>query len=286
PGAGWIGLDPTSGLFAGEGHIPLAATPEPQSAAPVSGLASECEVDFFHEMSVTRIHEDPRVTKPYTDDQWRRLCGLAEQIDDELLVGDVRLTMGGEPTFVSIDDMDGDEWNTEALGSAKLRLAGDLIKRLRETFAPGSFLHFGQGKWYPGESLPRWALSCYWRGDGVAVWQNPELYADEARDYGHGPDDARRFARGLAQRLGVVLEHCIPGYEDAWYYMWRERQLPANVDPLRSRLADPEERKRLAKVFEQGLNRVVGYALPLRRDRREGQERWLSGPWFLRREHL
>src|SRR5262249_61125240 len=140
PGAGWVGLDPTSGLFAGEGHIPLAATPEPQSAAPVSGLVSECEVDFLHEMNVTRIQEDPRVTKPYTEQQWNHLCEVADQVDDELAAGDVRLTMGGEPTFVSIDDMDGEEWNTAALGSAKLRLAGDLIKRLRASFAPGGFL--------------------------------------------------------------------------------------------------------------------------------------------------
>src|SRR4029450_13638631 len=99
--SGGICLDPTSVLCAGEGHIPLAATPEPQSAAPVSGLVSECEVEFVHEMSVTRIHEDPRVTKPYTDEQWYRLCKLGDQIDQELASGDVRLTMGGEPTFVS-----------------------------------------------------------------------------------------------------------------------------------------------------------------------------------------
>src|SRR5262245_35707848 len=146
PGAGWVGLDPTSGLLTGEGHIPLAASAEPRSAAPVSGMVSQCEVEFVHEMHVTRIHEDPRVTKPYTDGQWRRLCEVGDAIDAELQAGDVRLTMGGEPTFVSIDDMDGDEWNTAALGPAKLRLAGILVKRLRHRFTPGGFLHWGQGK--------------------------------------------------------------------------------------------------------------------------------------------
>ena len=115
PGAGWIGLDPTSGLLAGEGHIPLACTPEPISAAPITGTASRrarCEFDF--EMSVTRIHEDPRVTKPYTDEQWEAITRSATRSTSDLRRGDVRLTMGGEPTFVSIDDMEGDEWKTAA----------------------------------------------------------------------------------------------------------------------------------------------------------------------------
>jgi transglutaminase-like putative cysteine protease len=60
PGAGWIGLDPTSGLMAGEGHIPLAATPEPASAAPVSGLVGESKSEFDFAMSVTRVRETPR----------------------------------------------------------------------------------------------------------------------------------------------------------------------------------------------------------------------------------
>ena len=136
PGAGWVGLDPTSGLFAGEGHIPLAATPEPSSAAPVSGNVDPCEVEFAHEMAVSRIHEDPRVTLPYTDEQWERILALGDQVDREICSGDVRLTMGGEPTFVSIDDMDGEEWNTAALGPEKRLLAGRLLDRLRERFAP------------------------------------------------------------------------------------------------------------------------------------------------------
>jgi uncharacterized protein (DUF2126 family) len=286
PGAGWIGLDPTSGLFAGEGHIPLAATPEPQSAAPVSGLVSESEVEFVHEMRVTRIHEDPRVTKPYTEEQWHRMCTIGHQIDEELAVGDVRLTMGGEPTFVSIDDMDGDEWNTAALGPDKLRLAGELLKRLRDHFAPGGFLHFGQGKWYPGESLPRWAFSCYWRADGLPLWHDPQWIADPDRDYGFDTGDAQRFAEGFAQTLSLDPDYLVTAYEDPLAYLLKERELPVNVDPKDNKLDNPEERERLRRVFERGLGKPVGFVLPLQRgDGKDGPE-WQSGLWMLRGRHL
>jgi uncharacterized protein (DUF2126 family) len=286
PGAGWIGLDPTSGLMAGEGHIPLAATPDPQSAAPVTGAVDESEVIFHHEMSLRRIYESPRVTKPYTDEQWRQIDSLGRHIDEELSTGDVRLTMGGEPTFVSVDDMDGVEWNFAALGPAKRHLAGSLIRRLKQRFADGGLLHFGQGKWYPGEPLPRWALGCWWRRDGVPVWRDDRLVADETVDYGHGDAEARSFILALADELSVEAKHVIPAYEDVWHYVRAERQLPVNVDPLKSNLKDEQERARLAQVFEKGLGRVIGYVLPVQRRSESSGAGWISGHWFLRSEHL
>ena len=286
PGAGWIGLDPTSGLFAGEGHIPLAATPDPQFAAPVSGLVSDCAVEFAHEMSVTRIHEDPRVTKPYTDDQWHRMCEVGDQIDKELAAGDVRLTMGGEPTFVSIDDMDGEEWNTAALGKAKLQLSGELLKSLQQEFAPGGFLHFGMGKWYPGESLPRWSFSCYWRTDEAPLWQEPRWIADPDRSYGFGQKEAERFAEELARTLSIDPEYLITAYEDPLAYIVKERQLPINVDPKNNKLDDPEERERLRRIFERGLGKPVGFVLPLQRRIGKRGPEWQSGLWMLRAQHL
>jgi uncharacterized protein (DUF2126 family) len=285
PGAGWIGLDPTSGLFAGEGHIPLACSPEPSGAAPVSGAVDKCETKFIHEMKVTRIHESARVTKPYTEEQWIEIESLGHKIDAELKQNDVRLTMGGEPTFISIDDMDGEEWNFTAVGPAKRRLSGELIRRLKKKFAPGGLLHYGQGKWYPGESLPRWALACYWRKDGQTLWQDDSLFANEAIDYRHTHKEAKLFITQLAQILDVKAKHILSAYEDAWYYMWRERRLPSNVDPLQSRLDNKEERARLAKIFNQGLNKVAGYILPLQRQSAD-RPGWESGPWFLRPEHL
>ena len=221
PGAGWIGLDPTSGLLAGEGHIPLACAADPISAAPITGAFNplypavdgepeevQCELDF--RMKVARVHEPPRTTKPYTDEQWQDIDTLGERIDAELRHGDVRLTMGGEPTFVSIDDMDGPEWSFTALGTTKRQLAGTLLKRLRDQFAPGGLLHYGQGKWYPGESLPRWALGCFWRTDGVPLWRNLDLIADERRNYGHGDTEARRFVATLASRSASMLVTSCP----------------------------------------------------------------------------
>jgi uncharacterized protein (DUF2126 family)/transglutaminase-like putative cysteine protease len=290
PGAGWVGLDPTSGLLAGEGHVPLACAADPITAAPITGSFAWDGDDKVHEdfrvhMAITRVLETPRVTKPYTEEQWQAIDVLGRRLDDDLRAHDVRLTLGGEPTFVSIDDRDAPEWNTAALGANKRWQAGDLLRRLHQAFASGGLLHFGQGKWYPGESLPRWALGCYWRRDGVPVWQDATLIADDRRDYGADAPAARRFIGRLAERLAVDPGFVIPGFEDAWYYLWRERKLPGNVDPLENRLDDPEERRRLAHVFEQGLDKIVGYALPVRRGS-DTEPRWLSGRWFLRQEHM
>lgn len=289
PGAGWIGFDPTSGLLAGEGHIPLACTPQPTSAAPVEGLIDECEVAFEHEMVVTRVYESPRVTKPYTDTQWDAVRTLGAQVDRALTAGDVRLTQGGEPTFVSIDDRDGAEWNTDALGPTKRGYATELVQRLRAEYGDGGFLHFGQGKWYPGEQLPRWALSIYWRADGQPVWHDPSLFADEREPSACTTDDAKRFIDALAARLGLTDEFVVPGYEDVWYYLWRERRLPVNVDPFDSRLDDELERARLRKVFDRQLDSVVGYVLPIKRvDEGAALDgpRWQTGPWFFRDERM
>ena len=286
PGAGWIGLDPTSGLLAGEGHIPLAAAPTPDAAAPVTGRVSPSHVTFRHEMSVSRIHEDPRVTKPYSDDAWRAILALGDHVDRELVSGDVRLTMGGEPTFVSIDDMDADEWNTAAVGPNKRRLASGLLLRLREAFAPGGLLHFGQGKWYPGESLPRWAFTCFWRADGTALWHDLALVADLDRDYGYRSREAESFAEALADRLAVGREHLVAAYEDPLAYVHKERQLPVDVDPANNTLDDPEERERLARVFSRGLGAPTGFVLPLARARGQDGPTWQSGLWMLRAQHL
>ncbi len=284
PGAGWIGLDPTSGLFAGEGHIPLACTPDPVSAAPIEGVTDRCEVEFAYVNEVTRFREDPRVTKPYSEEQWQAIQALGAAVEDDLQAGDVRLTMGGEPTFVSIDDMDGDEWNTAALGEHKRERAEDLLRRLWQRFAQGGVLHYGQGKWYPGEPLPRWALNAYWRDDGIPVWRRPELLSNPLEQGQADRDDAQAFARALAARLGVRAEHAVAGFEDALYYLWKEGTLPENVDVLDSRLSDPLERDRLRRLFEQGLEQVVGYALPLAWE--PVSEEWVSSPWRFRRGHM
>ena len=282
PGAGWIGLDPTSGLFAGEGHLPLACSPEPSSAAPITGVLDECETEFTHHMRVDRVYEAPRVTKPYTREQWTAIEALGRRIDADLNAMDVRLTMGGEPTFVAVDDPDGAEWNTAALGPTKRLRAAELFERMRARYAPLGLVHFGQGKWYPGEQLPRWSLNCYWRKDGQPVWANPALYANEKKQYGADEKTAAAFLKQVATRLGLTSDTIFPAYEDLLYYLWRERRLPENVSPTDSRLEEPMERARLAKVFSEGLGNVVGHVLPVSRNALGTA--WQTGPWFLRSE--
>ena len=270
PGAGWIGLDPTSGLVAGEGHIPLAATPSPSSAAPISGAHDEAEVTFDFAMAVTRVRETPRVTLPYSDAQWQAIVAAGNVVDERLKAGDVRLSMGGEPTFVSIDDMNGAEWNNAAVGPTKQRFAEDLVRRLTARFAPGGMLHYSQGKWYPGEQLPRWSYAVHWRSDGEPLWINPDLIdREQPRASGLGPEhqprvpatvaDAERYANELCRNLGLPADAPIAAFEDPGHFALVEQKLPLGVDPASNKLEDPVERARLVAVFSRGLGKPTGY---------------------------
>ena len=312
PGAGWVGLDATSGLMAGEGHIPLACTPQPSSAAPIEGGVEASESTFAHEMTITRLLETPRVTKPYTEAQWEKVLALGEAVDADLIAGDVRLTMGGEPTFVATTDRDAREWNTDAQGPTKRAYATEIMHKLKAHYAPNGFVHIGQGKWYPGEQLPRWAFSILWRADGQPIWHNSALLADERKPAQYTSDDAQRFMSRLSAELGLPQNpskpYINPAYEDAWYYLWREKRLPVNVHVLDARLGDALERERLAKVFDQALGTVVGYVLPLQAfdeapdDRPDAEKllskksatqtsphtttRWNTGIWHVRGGHM
>jgi uncharacterized protein (DUF2126 family)/transglutaminase-like putative cysteine protease len=286
PGAGWIGLDATSGLLAGEGHIPLVATPDPQSAAPISGTAEPCGVGFEVAMAVTRLRETPRVTKPYSEPVWQDMLDAGARIDRAMAAGDLRLTMGGEPTFVSATDIDAPEWNTDALGPTKRAYAARLLRRLAPLWAPGAALQSAMGKHYPGEPLPRWALHAHWRADGDAVWTDPGLLAADDDSDTADAADAARFCTKLAERLQVDPALMHPAYEDIPYHLWQEHRLPVNVVVDDNRLREPLERARLAKVFEQGLAAPVAAVLPLRRARQDGARRWQSARWFFRADHL
>ncbi|MEM8876436.1 MAG: transglutaminase family protein [Pseudomonadota bacterium] len=302
PGAGWIGLDPTSGLLCGESHIPLAAAPHFQSAAPIAGSfnwhGEPGESRFHFEMDVTRIAERPRITAPFRDEAWQALDALGERVDADIVAQDMRLTMGGEPTFVSIDDYESDEWNTDAVGPQKRERSETLIGKLRERFAPSGFLHFGQGKWYPGESLPRWALSLYWRKDGEPVWRNPDRFAhspaadpasdNDASDSDTNAEVSGQFTRNLASALGIDQEFVLPAFEDPVHWVGKEASLPENVSPQDSKLEDPEERARMVRVFNRGLTQPSGHVLPIQQaqSRHRSAVKWQSERWTTRRGNL
>ncbi len=287
PGAGWIGLDPTSGLLAGEGHIPLAATPHPVSAAPITGSHGRAEVEFSFKMNVTRILETPRVTKPYSEEAWQAVLASGHAIDARLKAGDVRLTMGGEPTFVAIGDRDAAEWNTAAVGPTKRAYADTLIRSLRERFAPGGLLHYGQGKWYPGEQLPRWALALYWRTDGQPMWENASLVTPEVTAKPATIADSKKLIDALCDCLGLPAQSAMPAYEDTAHFMLLEQKLPLNVTPKTNKLDDPAERARIISVFDRGLAEAAGYVLPIQVWHTQDRgRRWVTERWALRRDKL
>ena len=285
PGAGWIGLDPTSGMFTGEGHIPLCCAPNPTSAAPITGAHEAANAVFDHKMSVTRIHESRRVTKPYADGEWRAIDKLGGKVDAALDTQDVRLTMGGEPTFVSLDDRTGDEWHFTALSDEKKRLGFALFRRLSARFATGALAQHAQGKWYPGEILPRWAMNMFWRRDGQPVWLDAALLADpEARPARSGdrlkPAVARQFLIGLAGALGVGADHVIDAYEDIPYLLWKEQRIPSEGEMLEADLYEATERRRLQAQLDRNVGKATGFVLPLTFSAKTGG--WLSNAWRFR----
>ena len=288
PGAGWIGLDATSGLLCGEGHIPLAATPHYHSAAPISGAVEPANTEFGFEMTVTRLAEAPRVTKPFSDQVWARMDELGERVDADLQAQDVRLTMGGEPTFVSIDDFEAPEWNIAAVGPTKRALADQLIRRLRDRFGPGGLLHYGQGKWYPGESLPRWAFGLYWRRDGKPIWRDAALIAPEAGTGAADIGQAEKLAATLAGRLGLT-DYVLPAYEDPRFWEDQREELPINVTTGKPMSGSAEYDARMARVYERALGNATAYVLPLAslptgRDG-DADRVWISEAWTFKRGH-
>ncbi|MCE9630719.1 MAG: transglutaminase family protein [Planctomycetia bacterium] len=257
PGAGWVGFDPTSGLLAAEGHLPLASTPDPASAAPVSGVVDPCASDFHFEMRVERIEESPRTTRPFGDDQWQRILSVGDEVDAALVIGDVRLTCGGEPTYVSIDDFDSPEWNISALGADKRSRAGALARRLLDRVAPGGVLLESQGKWYPGEPLPRWALELAWRDDGREIWSRRDLIAPDDVAAGDAAGVPVSVAGDFLRRLAAVL-----GLDPA--FVMAAREVPVH-DPLAEPVVEPRH--------------PTAFVLPLLRFRRPGEVRWRSSEW-------
>ncbi len=286
PGAGWVGLDPTSGLFTGEGHIPLAATPEPESAGPIQGFIERAKTEFEFHMGVTRMEETPRVTLPYKDDDWNRLLQLGDKIDKRIQKNDIRLTIGGEPTFISTENKDAPEWNFEAMGYEKYSKSEQLLKRLKDHYANGGVLQYGQGKWYPGEPIPRWAMIAYWRLDGERIWENPHLLADDRYTGSVNSDDARRFISTLTDKLKLSSDFISTAYEDNLYYLWQEGNLPLETESMLKGLDQFHrmERERVLRVLEQGINHEVGYVLPLEYNTFANQ--WNSAKWTFRRGRL
>ncbi|MEI6254281.1 MAG: transglutaminase family protein, partial [Mycobacteriaceae bacterium] len=286
PGAGWIGLDPTSGLFAGEGHIPLAATPHPMSAAPITGSTGVTETVFEFSNTVTRVHEDPRVTLPYTGAAWDDITALGDRVDERLAAADVRLTMGGEPTFVSIDNQVDPEWTTDADGPHKRERASALAALLKEAWAPQGLVQRSQGKWYPGEPLPRWQIGLYWRRDGQPLWRDAELLADPWSGEAEAvpADAAERLIAALAADLGLPAAQVRPAYEDPLARLSALARMPAGpaVDPSDDLPTDtPESRAALLARLEQPAAEPAAWVLPLHR--RDDDTGWASADWQLRR---
>ena len=284
PGAGWIGLDPTSALFAAEGHIPLAATPHPSSSAPITGATERSRTTMRYRNTVVRIAEPARVTRPYTPAQLAHLDRLGQHVDERLAGSGLELTMGGEPTFVSADDMTSPQWRVAADGPEKRVLANRLAGLLADRYAKGGLTQHGQGKWYPGEDRPRWQIGLVWRADEQPLWSSPARLADPYDDtaaLADAPDRAAALARALTADLGLPETQLRPCYEDPLARLLSELSQPEGPPPD----AEPEHAdSRLAAELDAAESEPVAWALPLVPS--WFGDGWASPDWRTRRGRL
>ena len=282
PGAGWVGLDPSVGVFTAEGHIPLATAPEPLRTLPVVGYVEACQETFREDISLRRLLPKP-VSWPYGESQWADMQALGAKIDAESSAQAVDLSVAIDLAFVSAYYAGEPEWTTAALGPNKRQVAAELLDRLRKRLAPGGVLHLGQCDWYSGEAVPRWRLGSFFRADGVPVWRNPELLGFRQVSFPISPSDAKRFAELLAANLGIAPDFIQPAHEDGLHQLWTNRGI-FDYAPRAEDLREPARRHALAELLSQNQGEPTGFVLPMRWD--GARSAWASGSWKFRRNTL
>lgn len=176
--------------------------------------------------ALVAIQTKPILTQDFlSSPQWQAIDQLGHRIDRVLQQQGVGLHMGGEPTYFSLTQSHLPEWNTAALGPDKWHVAQRLWQAMVHQFAgTGALFHHGTGKLYPGEDFPRWALGCYWRKDGVPLW-------NITREQSLQPaltevDILPAFASHLLKNLNLDATVAIPALD------WTREQLAAYVIPL------------------------------------------------------
>jgi transglutaminase-like putative cysteine protease len=277
PGAGWIGFDATSGLLTGEGHVPLACTASPRHAAPIDGTSGVLASDVSFTTRVTRLGHEVRPTAPFTEAEWEALVAAGARTDASLRAQGITLTIGGEPTFNSRLHPERPEWNGDALGPTKWSQGLALARAIQARIQPGGAMLLRQGKSYPGESLPRWALELIARRDAQPIWRTlsrerpaRELAKDVAHDaqpgVARGRGDAalvpaaRALTEEIARRL-ALSGFVAPVFEDPRWAIETEHELAREIDARHASLDDDEERRRLARLLDRGLAAPAGFVL-------------------------
>ena len=146
-------------------------------------------------------------------DRSRARHGVATAIDETLARHGVRLTIGGEPTFLP-EHPQGEEWNHAAVGPGKLAAAQAMARHLLDDALPGGACFFSPGKTYPGERDPRWSLWLVARRDGRPLFA-------PAPAGGPSAENLARFRAQVCRSLGVAdtwreFADPVPGSREAW----------------------------------------------------------------------
>ena len=241
-------------------------------------------------MSVPRIHEDPRVTKPYTDEQWTRILNLGDEVD-ELLAARRRAADDGRRADVRFDRRHGRaEWNITAMGPDKRRLAGKLFNRGWPTgLPPGRCCTTARASGIPASRCRAGSLGCYWRNRRRADLERSGLGSPETTStMASTDDDAQRFTQRPGRAVGRGRRVRDPGLR-------RRLVLPLEIAAAAGQRRSARvatERSRGARPAGQSLrtgSATRSSAMPCPCGRSEGWvdvPTWESGPWFLRHEHM